>query len=156
MAAEACRRDPRLRACLVLDAPMPTAVVRAGLRQPTMWLTRDAATMRLERARAGGWPEVEIQAQQATMRGVYRRLPGAGYIVQIRGAFHSNFMDLPDWLPLAACLGLAGPLDGQRAHTIINDYSAAFFDQHLCGRPAPLLARPAAPYPEVLWEVRRP
>jgi hypothetical protein len=51
---EACRRDPRLRACLMLDAPMSTDVVRAGLRQPSMWITRDAASMRLERQRAGG------------------------------------------------------------------------------------------------------
>src|SRR6266511_3443542 len=44
--AEACRLEPRLRACLLEDAFMPTDVVRAGLRQPTMWITRDADTMR--------------------------------------------------------------------------------------------------------------
>jgi len=39
---EACRIEPRLRACLVMDAPMSTDVVRAGLQQPSMWITRDA------------------------------------------------------------------------------------------------------------------
>ena len=156
VAAEACYRDARLRACLVLDAPMPAAVVRAGLGQPTMWLTGDAAAMRLEQHRAGGWPENEILAQQTSIRAVYQRLRGAGYIMQIRGAFQSNFMDLPTWMPLASWLALAGPIGGQRAHTIINAYSVAFFNQHLRGSPARLLAGPGTPYPEVHFEARRP
>lgn len=49
--SEACRMEPRLRACLLMDAPMPTDVVQAGLRQSSMWITRDAKTMQLE-----GWP----------------------------------------------------------------------------------------------------
>ena len=39
--------------------------------------------------------------------------------------FHSNFMDLPNWLPLASLLGLSGPIDGQRGHDIVNAYSLA-------------------------------
>ena len=57
---------------------------------------------------------------------------------------------------LIPAYALAGPLDGQRVHAIINAYSVAFFDQHLRGRPAKLLAGPGAPYPEVLFESRRP
>src|SRR5829696_592349 len=60
---EACRLEPRLRACLFLDAPMPTDVVEEGLQQPAMWITRDADAMRLERRKAGGWPEAEIHAE---------------------------------------------------------------------------------------------
>jgi len=63
--AEACRVDPRLRACLAMDAPMPTDVVRSGLQQPTMWITREAATMRME-----GWSQSEIDEHQNTMRAV--------------------------------------------------------------------------------------
>jgi hypothetical protein len=153
---EACRLEPRLRACLMLDAPMPTDVVKAGLQQPGMWITRDAASMRLERQRAGGWPEAEIEAHQSTMRAVYEGLPGPGYFVQIPGMFHSNFTDVPNWTPLAAQLGLAGPISGQRAHDIVNAYSLAFFDRHLLGRQANLLDGPAKQYPEVLFESRRP
>ena len=153
---EACRLEPRLRACLAIDAPMPTDVVTAGLRQPTMWITRDAATMRLERQRAGGWPEAEIEAHQATMRTVYQSLPGHGYFVQVPGMFHSNFTDIPNWSPLASRLGLTGPINGQRAHDIVKAYSLAFFDLHLRDRPAPLLDGPAERYPDVLFETRRP
>ena len=154
--SEACLHEPRVRACLMMDAPMASDVVRAGLAKPSMWITRDAASMRLERERAGGWSEVDIKAHQTSMRAVYASLPEAGYFVQVPGAFHSNFMDVPNWTPLASMLNLAGPIDGQRAHDIINAYSLAFFNRHLLGRPAKLLDGSPAQYPEVLFESRRP
>ena len=79
VAAQACHLAPRLKACLMMDAPMPVDVVNSGLQQPSMWITRDCAGMRLERQRAGGWSEKEIRAHQASMRAVYQSLPGAGY-----------------------------------------------------------------------------
>jgi hypothetical protein len=139
-----------------MDAPMSTDVVKAGLQQPSMWITRDAASMRLERQRAGGWPEAEIQAHQTSMRSVYESLPGAGYFVRVPGMFHSNFIDIPNWSALASPLGLTGPIDGQRAHGIVNAYSLAFFDRHLLGHPANLLDGPAKQYADVLFESRRP
>ena len=153
---EACRLDSRLRACLVMDAPMSIDVVKAGLQQPSMWITRDAASMRLERQRAGGWPDAEIEAHQTSMRAVYEGLSGAGYLVRVPGMFHSNFTDIASWTPLAPLLGFAGPIDERRAHDIINAYSLAFFDRHLLGRPAKLLDGPAKQYPEALFESRRP
>ncbi|MDB5931267.1 MAG: carboxylic ester hydrolase [Polaromonas sp.] len=153
---ETCRIDPRVRACLVMDAPMPAEVVKAGLRQPGMWITRDEASMRLERERAGGWPEAEIEAHQATMRAAYQSLSGAGYLVRMPGMFHGNFTDIASWTPLAPLLGLSGPINERRAHDIVNAYSLAFFDRHLLERPARLLAGPAKQYPEVLFESRRP
>jgi len=153
---EACRRDQRLRACLVMDAAMPTDVVRAGLRQPTMWITRDAASMRLERQRAGGWPEVEIEAHQTSMRAVYEGLSGAGYFVRVPGMFHGNFTDIAVWTPMASRLGVAGPISPQRAHDIVNAYTLAFFDRHVYGRPAKLLEGPAGEYPDAVFESRVP
>ena len=153
---ETCRIEPRLRACLMMDAPMPADVVKAGLQQPGMWITRDAASMRLERQRAGGWPDAEIEAHQTTMRAVYEGLTGPGYFVRVPGTFHSNFTDIANWTALAPRLGLSGPIDAQRAHDIVNAYSLAFFERHLAGRPAQLLDGPARQYPEALFESRRP
>ena len=150
---EACRLEPRLRAGLLMDAMMPAEVVRAGLRQPIMWITRDADTMRLERRRSGGWAEPVIHETLTTMRAVYERLPGDGYYVQVPGVFHADMTDVP---LLASRVGLSGPVGVQRAHQIVNAYSLAFFDRHLKGRPAALLDGPAARYPEVLLETRRP
>ena len=153
--SEACRRDPRLRACLVMDAPMPADVVKAGLRQPTLWITRDAETMRLERQRGGGWSEADIEQHQTTMRAAFEKSPpGAGYFVQVPGMFHINLTDIPYWNRLNYRLGFTGPIDAFRAHGIINAYSLAFFDRHLKGRPAVLLDRPAELFPEVPFESR--
>ncbi len=151
---ETCLREPRIRACLMMDAPMALDVVEASLAKPSMWITRDAASMRLERERAGGWSEAEIEAHQTSMRAVFASLPGTGYFVQVPGTFHSNFMDVPNWTPLVSWLSLAGPIDGQRAHDIINAYGLAFFDRHLLGRPGVLLDGPGERHPDVLVESR--
>jgi hypothetical protein len=154
--SEACRLEPRLRACLAMDAPMSTDVVQSGLRQPTLWITRDSETMRLERRRAGGWTETDIHEHQTTMRAVFENRRGHGYFVQVPGMFHVNLTDVPYWSPLLSWLGVTGPIDAQRAHDIINAYSLAFFDRYLKGQSAALLDGPPAHYPEVLFETRRP
>jgi hypothetical protein len=51
-----------------MDAPMSADVVESGLAQPSMWITRDARTMRQE-----GWSEDQIEQHQTTMRAVYDR-----------------------------------------------------------------------------------
>jgi pimeloyl-ACP methyl ester carboxylesterase len=156
VAAEACRLEPRVRACLVMDAPMPTDVVRFGLQQPTMWITRDAQTMRLERRRSGGWSELDISEHLSTMRATFEHLRGDGYFVQVPGMFHVNLTDIPYWSPIFSWLGITGPIDGRRAYSMINAYSLAFFDQYLKGRSAAPLENLAQQFPEVLLETRRP
>jgi predicted dienelactone hydrolase len=148
---EACRLDPRFHACLVMDAPMTADVVKAGLQQPSMWITRDTKTMQLE-----GWPQADITQTQTTMRAVFESLPGDGYFVRIPGIFHLNLTDIQYWSPLLPRLGITGPIDGQRAHAIIMACSRAFFDRHLKGSPAAQLDGLAKQYPEMLLETRRP
>ncbi|HEY2816835.1 MAG TPA: carboxylic ester hydrolase [Casimicrobiaceae bacterium] len=150
VAAEACKREPRLRACLIIDVFVPHDVVDSGLQQPTMWITRDARSMQLE-----GWQASDIDETQTTMRKVFATLPGNGYIVLIPDAFHPNFSDFPLFSPLASWLGLIGPVDAQRAHDIINAYSLAFFDRHLKDRAATLLDQRVSPFPEAIFEMRR-
>jgi predicted dienelactone hydrolase len=154
--AEACRSDPRLVACLMMDVAMPADVVEKGLRQPGMWMTRPADTMRLERQKAGGWAEKDIEQTQSTMRAVYSSLPGDGYFVQVPGMFHIDFTDLDLLSPLFPTIGFSGPIGSQRAHEIINAYALAFFDKHLKGEPQALLDGPAAHYPDVIFEKRGP
>lgn len=156
VASEACRIDPRIRACLIMDAPMPTDVVTFGLTQPTMWITRDAETMRLERRRSGGWSEADIREHQSTMRATFDKARAAAYFVQVSGLFHVNLTDVPYWSPLLRRFGVIGPIDGQRAHDIVNAYSSAFFDRHLKRRPQTLLDRLSTPLPDVHIETRAP
>jgi hypothetical protein len=154
-AAEACLKDPRLKACLIMDVWMTADVVKSGLQQPTMFITRDADTMRLERQRSGGWTEKDIALTLTTMRAVYERLPGDGYYLQIPKMFHLNFTDLAYWLPITSQLGLTGPIDGQRGFDILNAYSLAFFDKYLKSIPSSLLNGSSQQYPEVNIETHR-
>jgi predicted dienelactone hydrolase len=154
VAAQACLKDSRLQACPIMDVFMPADVVKTGLRQPSMFITRDADTMRLERTRAGGWSEKDIESTLTTMRSVYESLPGDGYYEQIPNIFHLNFTDFPYWSPITSQIGMTGPVNGQRMLDIINAYSLAFFDTHLNGQSTQLLDGPSTHYPEVLFEKR--
>ena len=147
VAAEACRIEARLKACLVMDAPMGRAVTNIGLQQPTMWITRDAETMQLE-----GWPQAEIHEHQSTMRAAFESPGSEGYFVQVRGMFHANLTDVPYWSPLLPLLGVTGPIDAKRAHHIVSEYSVAFFDVHLLGKSSSLLGGGSRRYPEVVFE----
>jgi predicted dienelactone hydrolase len=147
---ETCKAEPRVRACLPVDVFLPADVVEQGLRQPVMWISRDVGTMRRE-----GWSESDVEETHRTMRAVFDRLPGAGYIVLVPGMYHADFSDFPLFSPwLAKPLGLSGALDPHRARVIPDAYALAFFDRHLKGLPAPLLDAPSAQYPEVLFERR--
>jgi hypothetical protein len=145
VASEACHIDSRLKGCLMMDAAMVPDVVHVGLSQPSLWITRDAATMRLEK-----WTESDIDQALNTMRTTFAKSgPRDGYYVQVPGMFHVNFTDAPIFSPLAHQIGFTGPIDGQRGHDIINAYSLAFFDQFLEDRHSALLDGPSKQYPEV-------
>ena len=154
--SEACRTEPRVRACLFMDAPMPVDVVKSGLQQSALWITRDAQTMRLERRRSGGWSEADISEHQTSMRAAFDKSQGASYFVQVPGMFYVNLTDIPYWSPLLPWLGITGPIDPLRAHNIINAYSLAFFNRHLLGRAEALIDDDASQYPEVVFSVRKP
>lgn len=152
--AQACFNDARFRACLIMDAVIPREVVAGGLRQPTMIITRDADTMRLERERAGGWTEYDIEQHQTTMRATYEGLAEDGYYLQIPGIFHLNFTDVPYFSPLLSMVGMTSTMDRQRAFDTINAYSIAFFDKHLKGQSPALLQSADSPFSEVNFEMR--
>lgn len=147
---EVCRIDRRLRACMVMDAPMTAPVVREGLLQPSMWITRDAQTMRNE-----GWTQFDIDQHQTTMRAVYYGVTGDGYFIQVAGMFHANLTDVPSFSPLLSWFGIAGPINGKHAYNIINAYSVAFFDKYLVGPTSNFLDGPASQFPEVQFEAHR-
>jgi predicted dienelactone hydrolase len=153
-AAEACLKDPRLKACLIMDVWLPADVVKLGLQQPVMFITRDAGTMRLEHQRFTGWSEKDIALTLNTMQIVYESLPGDGYYVQIPGMFHVNFTDLPYWSPLMPQIGMTGPISAQMGFDIVNAYSLAFFDKELKDQPSSLLNGPSHQYPQVSFEER--
>ena len=146
---EACRREQRLRACLVMDAPMPALVVRDGLQQPDMWITRNAETMRDE-----GWAQFDIDQHQNSMRAAFNKSTSGGFYVEITGLFHANLTDIPYFSPALKLVGITGSIDATRAHEIINAYTVAFFNQHLAGTPSTILDGAVEQFKEVTLETR--
>lgn len=149
--ATACKLEPRFKACLIMDVWMPAEIVESGLQQPTLWISRDVATMQRE-----GWSQADIDETQNTMQAAFETSPGDGYFIRISGMFHQDFSDAPLLSPLTSWLGLTGPINHQRAHAIVNAYSLAFFDQYLKDQPAALLSGPNDQYPEALFEKNKP
>lgn len=148
--AQACHTDPRLHACMIVDVWIPDDVLRDGLAQPTLLLTRDAATMRAE-----GWREADVIETDSEMRGLFDRLSGDGYLVRAPGLFHTDFADTTLLSPLTRRLGLTGPVEPRQARAITNSFALAFFDRYLKGVPAPLLDDAPVRFPRVRVERRK-
>lgn len=146
--SQACHDDLRFKACVVMDVWMVGDVLRDGVKQPTLFLTRDAASMKQE-----GWTQADIDETLNTMQAVYEKLPGDGYFVQVPGVFHTDFSDAPLLSPLTRAIGLTGPIDPARAHAITSKYTLEFFDRYLSNKPAPLLDG-KIDFPEVIFRKR--
>jgi hypothetical protein len=95
-----------------MEAPMPADVVKSGLQQPSMWITSDADTWRLQH-----WSDRDVMQHQ-TMRAVFESSPGDGYFVQVPRMFHLNLTDVPllIYAPFGRRVGLFGPIDAHRVH----------------------------------------
>ncbi|WP_309663508.1 hypothetical protein [Tabrizicola sp.] len=124
--AQACAMDPRIDACLMMDAPVPTDVAEIGLRQAALWISRPMSDQRLERDASGGWPEHEIEAQAQT---IAKALSNSdhGQLVQLHGLFHLDFTDLPSLQPALGWLWQSGAVGADEAHRQINQQTTAFF-----------------------------
>lgn len=125
VATQACQNE-RITACLMMDAPVPTAIANAGLRKPALWLTRPAADQRAERAASGGWPEEEIAAQAESIAHAVSNSRQAR-VVTLTGLYHVDFTDLPEIQPRLGRLDLAGPSGTSQAHRDILRPTLAFF-----------------------------
>ena len=68
----------------------------------------------------------------------------------VAGAVHASFTDLA-LLAGQAGLAIDAGLPGARSLAITRAYVRAFVDQHLRGRPQPLLDQPSPRYPEVTF-----
>ena len=149
--AEAAAKDNRIKACLIMESPMTKYVMKYGLKIPTMIMTRDAETMRIERKKSGGWTENDIQQHLFTMTNTFERLPADGYFVQIPGMFHVDFLDVPVWIPYGKYFGLTGSIKTKEVHNIINTFSINFFDKELVGKKSNFLNNPNKTFSNIIY-----
>jgi predicted dienelactone hydrolase len=136
-AVEFCARDPRCKAGLGEDAfmtPVSKSVLASGLRQPFLFLFSEQWSKKPKNVALFG--QLYSHSDQTVT-------------AHILGTMHYDFTDLPLLTPIAAQLGLKGPINGGRVMTIVDEYSLSFFDQALRGRRTVLLNGPSEQFPEV-------
>jgi hypothetical protein len=159
-ALEWCRTDPRCRAAANLDGAIWTEVGRLGLQRPALQLLAEHPEFAMSGTQAveagmssdASWYE----AEKALTFGGWRtidQLARPAYTVQIAGATHMGFMDVP-FLPLrddspARTVLAAASIDPRRMWTIITDVLGSFFAHHLDGVDSPALDDVTADYPEI-------
>ena len=160
-ALELCRTDQRCLAAANLDGALWSDVGRVGLDGPVLQVLAEHTEFDVageDAIKSGAAPNVEwFEAEKAITFGGWRnvqRLARPGYTVQISGASHVSFMDVP-FLPVTDGSIVKPALDAikiqpHRMWRVTCDLLLAFFGRHLNGAAAPLLDRPAEDYPELI------
>ena len=135
---EFCGRDPRCKAGLGMDAylkPVSETIMDLGLRQPFLFMFSETWS---SDKNWGLFNELYLNSDNAKT-------------LSILGTSHYDFSDLPILSPIAAQMGLKGPLVGDRVIKITANYPLAFFNQALFGIPSTLLDGNSPDYPEVVF-----
>ena len=159
-ALELCRTDERCRAAANLDGALWSDVGQVGLDRPALQVLAEHGEFDRtaeDAVKAGAAPNVEwFEAEKAITFGGWRNVQQRaqpGYTVQVSGASHISFMDVP-FLPVTDASIVKPALDAikiepHRMWRVTCDLLLAFFARHLNGAAAPLLDGPAADYPEL-------
>jgi len=80
----------------------------------------------------------------------FKRSKSDAYMIQITGANHATFTDLPVLKDYILADGVVGPLDGEWSAAIVRSYLLAFFDTYVKGLPTPqILKDEPSPFEEV-------
>lgn len=135
---EFCGRDPRCKAGLGMDAylkPVSETILDLGLRQPFLFMFSETWS---SETNWGLFNELYLNSDSAKT-------------LSILGTSHYDFSDLPLLTPIAAQLGLKGPLSGDRVVKITSAYPLAFFNYEFFGNPSALLEGNSADFPEVVF-----
>jgi dienelactone hydrolase len=160
-ALELCRTDHRCLAAANLDGALWSDLGRVGLDGPALQVLAEHTEFNVtaeDAIKAGAAPNVEwFEAEKAITFGGWRtvqRLARPGYTVQVRGAGHISFMDVP-FLPVTDGSIVKPALDAikiepNRMWRLTCDLLLAFFGRHLNGAAAPVLDSPAKNYPELI------
>jgi len=143
-AAQFCSLDSRCKAGIDIDGRPLGSVVKAGLRQPFMFLLSDQNTS-----------DAEGRQVMADIRSIYDRLPATRRsLVKIRGANHFFFSDdgglLKSHIVLGTLrrLGVLG-IDGRRQLEVTRFCVRGFFDAYLKGSGVSPPEMSSTLYPEI-------
>lgn len=137
-----CGTDPRCKAGFAEDpymTPVSEQVMTKGVSQPFFFMFSETWTG-------------DVKAENTNnnlFRQFYPSTSQSLGAVVIKGSAHYDFTDLPMLTPLAPQLHLKGPINGQLAIKIVDNYLLTFFDKTLKGKTTDLF-NGTSPYPEVV------
>lgn len=135
--AEAMAEDDRIQAACAMDLwalPVSDDLLEAPKSTPFLGLESEVWSSDENTARIGRF---------------LQSLGGDAWYGTIAGTRHNDFTVVPLTTPIAARLGLKGPLNGARVSEIVNGCLLEFFNGTLKGEPVSVLGGTA--YPEVTW-----
>jgi predicted dienelactone hydrolase len=126
-AAELLLTDPRVKAAANLDGTQEGTVLGKALPGPFL-LAQE------------GEPQGHVGNQLNKV--LYAASPGLFWTLEMVGAVHNDFSDLPRLSPLLQVVGLTSS-GGAAVQDTTTRFLVEFFNQTLLGRPSPLLAKTA-------------
>lgn len=138
-----CYTDERCAAGAGLDPwvePVPLNVIIDGLSQPFLYV------------RSEEWTNYD---NDPLVRDLYAHGGPEQYLASIAGTEHWDFVDISLLTPLAAQLGLKGPIRSDRVIAITDEFLVSFFDAYLKGTIPSNVDGVGSAYPEVIMESRR-
>ncbi|BAY80706.1 serine-type D-Ala-D-Ala carboxypeptidase [Calothrix parasitica NIES-267] len=153
-AAETLLQDDRFKAGINLDGSLLINRVDESLSQPFMFMNSDVFGV--------GTPTDPLSKELQEIRESFiKNMQNDGYQLTIDDTNHQSFSDIPIFLnqlkdsgvDLGDLENFIAPIDPERATTIINDYTVAFFDKYLNNEDSPLLVADNSTYPEVTFEL---
>jgi pimeloyl-ACP methyl ester carboxylesterase len=155
-ALEACRTDPRFKACADLDGAPFGKVTEEGLKRPTLIMRSgpiysDADLAKRGRTRAQ-WEEMGRKGLAMWSSLFQKSKDVPVYSIKINGAGHMSYSDAPFIMPDTINRFGGRIIDASRGYEITTHYIRDFFGQYLMGRRSELLDRAKSPYPEVSAE----
>ncbi|MDS0132217.1 MULTISPECIES: esterase [unclassified Amycolatopsis] len=130
--------DPRIKAGIDIDGTQNDPLLAPGLDRPFLFFGRQSLYAPGTGVESGTWDDD------------WKQLKGWKRWLTVAGVVHPSFTDI----------GLVGEQPGLdfgattpavRGQAITAAYVRAFFDQHLRGKPQPLLDQPSGRYPEVVF-----
>jgi hypothetical protein len=130
--------DSRIRAGIDLDGSTHARIPDHGLSRPFAFLGKQSNYT----PGSGG--------AVTTWERDWPLLTGWKRWLLVAGAVHASFTDLA-LLADQVGIDIGAAVPGSRSLDITRAYVRAFFDQHLRGRPQPLLDHPSPSYPEVTF-----
>jgi len=138
-AIQFCGTDTRCKALLGMDPfmrPVSNEIQESGVTQPSYFMFSQK------------WRDELNSKNNQIFAPFYKKSTDTYGAVYIEGTTHYDFSDTPLMSPVAAQIGLKGPIKAKRVMAILNDYLLSFFDMTLNGKSTTLFDKPS-PYSEV-------